>query len=396
MAYMKDASGRRLDSFEVPSKSSQTVVVFGDSLTEQGGTITANPDIRVFSPWTWANMLLGQAFSVLGNLGVGGQTTAQIKARIGDVLTLNPAWVFLLCGTNNMGVVNGVADAEADITSMIGTFRRAGIRVVIGTIPPRTGGSYSGTQKADTHTLNAWIRQLARVTPDVIVVDYFSALADNSGNYRATAAGANPTSDGVHLSATGGFVSGSALADALRPLVPASPPLYGDPTPGPNLLVTPRPGSYGTGAPPYTLGGASSGSVTWSEPTRTNGGHPWKQVVIPAAGSLTMNANINIGASLAVGDSVAGAFQFEADNVAAEVNGIAGHLKSWNGSAWTLLRTAFNDFNQPQLARSGVIRIPPVAVPSGAVTVALYIEARGGMNLRFDRLGIYKTTVFPI
>src|SRR5689334_24131139 len=73
-----------------------TMVVFGDSLTEQGGEIPvgdaygvahsapgaprANPDTRVFSAWPWANVLLSQAFTVLANYGIGGETTTQIKS----------------------------------------------------------------------------------------------------------------------------------------------------------------------------------------------------------------------------------------------------------------------------------------------------------------------------
>jgi len=375
----------------------QTAVTFGDSLIEQGGEIPANPDTRAYSPWTWANMLLGQAFKILGNHGVGGETTTQIRARIGAVVALNPGWVVLLCGTNNMGVAGGVDTAKADITAMIDTFTAAGVKVIIGTIPPRTGENYTGTIKADTFALNLWIRQLPATTT-AVVVDYFTAIADAAGNYRATAVGGNPSSDGIHLSAIGGYVLGAALARTLRPILPLAPVPYSEPSPGPNLVAVPRPGLYGAGAPPYNaFGGVGSAGVTWSEPLRPEGGAPWKQLVLPNASVLTMQCNATVdGAALSVGDEVWAAVEYDLTTINAEGNGVAVHIKAWNGSTWTVLRTAFTDWGQPQVPRAGVIRVPECVVPAGATVLAVFIELRGGMTFRFDRFGMYRSAAFPV
>lgn len=227
----------------------RTMVLLGDSLTEQGGTLPGASgvplDLRAFAPWAWGNNLLSQGFDILANLGIGGQTTGQIRARIGVVLDLKPGWVHLLCGTNNMGLATGLADAKADIAAMLDTFRNAGIRVVLGTIPPRITSEYAGTVRADTYALNEWVIGQARYRPGVILVDYFSALSNIDGNFRALIDGFNPTTDGKHLSATGAFAVDRVFAAALAPLVPKSVP-YSPPNPGANLLLNPRPGGNGT------------------------------------------------------------------------------------------------------------------------------------------------------
>lgn len=84
------------------------MALFGDSLTEQGGTLpggtSASADIRSFAPWAHGNVLLGQVFTIAGIFGIGGQTATQIRARIADVLAVKPGWVHLLAGTNDMGL----------------------------------------------------------------------------------------------------------------------------------------------------------------------------------------------------------------------------------------------------------------------------------------------------
>lgn len=397
MAYNRDRRGIRIDNVALAPVAAQTAVVLGDSLTEQGGEIPANPDTRSFAAWTWANVLLGQALTILGNLGIGGETTTQIRARVDAAIALNPGWVILTVGTNNMGVAGGLVTAKTDIIAMLDKFDAAGIRVVLPTLPPRTGGSYSGTIKADTLALNEWIRQLARTRPGLIVPDYFTGLADGaSGNYLATIYGFNPTVDGIHLSATGAYQAGRILADALRPHLSASVP-FSPPNPGANLLPNPRPGGNGTSAP----GSFSVGTATWSDVARADGLGVWKQAAI-GSGTFTMNTNATVdGTRLAAGDTVNGVIEFDVSNMdQAAVNdaqGIAVSLRAWNGSSYVSpYLYAFNYFRGPNVARSGVIRTPSFVVPAGATLVSLFVELRGSMNFKFDRVGIYNRKTYAV
>lgn len=376
----------------------RTMVVLGDSLTEQGGTFPGatgtNLDLRPFAPWVWGNNLLSQGFPILANLGIGGETTAQIRARINDALTLKPGWVHLLAGTNNMGVANGVADAKTDIAAMLDTFNRKGIRVVLGTIPPRITANYTGTTKTDTFALNEWIIQQGRTRSNVVLADYFSALSDTSGNFRATIDGFNPTTDGIHLSATGAYAAGRAFAAALSPFVSKAVP-YSPPTPGANLLANPRPGGNGAVAPTsWTLGGASSAAVTWSDTVRADGLGVWKTVTVPTDGVLTMNSNFTLdGSRLSVGDTVSGYVEYMAtglqQNSAVDTQGLAVGIKAWNGTSFFDTRWSFNYFRGPNSDHSGAYRVPDYVVPATTTIVALFIEVRGGGTFSFDRAGMY-------
>lgn len=407
MSYMRDVTGHRLDEIMVDARRPQTWVQFGDSLTEQGGEIPANPDTRSFSAWTWANVLLKQAFVNLGNLGVGGEDTTEIRARISTVLALNPGWVVLTAGTNNMGEVGGVAQAKTDITAMLDAFDAAGIRVVLPTMPPRLSGNYTGTMRADTLALNEWIRGQARTRPGLIVLDYFAALADgNTGNFVATVYGFNPTVDGIHLSATGAYACGKMLADALRPFVNPVVP-YSLTSSGANLLTSSlaRPAGSGAAVPTgWSFSGTASGTSVWSDVARTDDfpGN-WKQVVVPTGGSMTLTGTTNAtvdGSRLAVGDVVNGIMEFDASAVETGLpndgQGICLAVKAWNGSSFTHSIYAFNYFRGPNVARAGVLRTPDFTVPVGTTLLSLYLELRGGQTFKFDRIGIYARDTYPV
>lgn len=375
----------------------QTAVVLGDSLTEQGGEIPANPDTRSFSAWPWANVLLGQAFTVLANMGIGGETTTQIRARAKDVVALKPGWVILTAGTNNMGVVDGVATAKTDIAAMLDTFEAAGIRVVLPTLPPRLLANYTGTTKADTFALNEWIRAQGRTRPGLIVPDYFAGLAAGAdGNFAASLYGFNPTVDGIHLSATGGYQAGLILANALRPYVTPAVP-FSLPNPGANLIANPRPAGNGAVAPTSW----SVGTATWSDVPRADGLGSWKQAVL-GTGTFNMNTNASVdGTRLAVGDVVNAVIEFDVsgmDQAAAnDAQGIAVSLRAWNGTAYTTpYLYAFNYFRGPNVPRSGVIRVPNFTVPAGTTIVSLFVELRGSMTFKFDRAGIYNRKTYAV
>lgn len=403
MAYMRDSLGRRLDSFAVEPRRAQTLVVFGDSLTEQGGMLPGYPesaasarDIRAFSPWTWGNMLLNQAFTVLDNLGVGGQTTTQILARIDDVLAYAPGWVHLIAGTNDMGA--GTSTAKANIDSMLDQLDAAGIRVILGTIPPRTGDKYTGTIKADTLELNRWIIEQGRSRAGVVVVDYFTALADVSNNYRASVCGYNSTSDGIHLSATGAYVCGKALAAAVGRYLVQTVPFSAVA----NRLPYPRPGMIGGGAAVptgWSAIGPSAGSVVWSDVERADGGGVWKQIVIPSDGIFSMTSNADVSGVLAVGDLVFAVAEFDVSSVqAAPANShqVALLTKAWNGSSYSQTRAAFNTQGQPIDARSGVLRTPAWPIPAATTVVTVELSFRGGMTVKLDKIGLYKASSFAI
>lgn len=380
----------------------QTLVVVGDSIGEQGGEITGNLDTRSFSAWTWANVLLNQSLSVLGNYAVGGETTTQARARLADALADSPGYVFLPVGTNNMGVTDGLATAQTDIAVMLDACDAAGATVVLPTLPPRLTPNWTGTTKTDTLALNEWIRQQGRTRAGLIVIDCFAALADGTtGNFRTSILGFNPTTDGIHLSATGGYLCGKLLADALRPhlgtvLTPFSPP-----DPGANLLANPRPAGNGAAAPTaYTAAGTGSGTAVWSDVTSADGLTVYKRVVL-TSGTLVLTSNATVdGFRLSVGDVVNGIVEFDVsamDQAAAlDAQGIMLAVRLWNGSTYTETRYAFNYFRGPNAARTGALRVPDITVTTGTTIVTWMLELRGAMTFDFDKAGVYPRDTYPV
>lgn len=379
----------------------QTIVFIGDSLTEQGGMISAAPQIKPYSPWTWAMNMLGQRFKVLSNAGIGGQTSTQILARFDtDVVAMNPGWVHILCGTNDMG--NGTATAKANITEMLDRADAAGIRVILGTIPPRLPANYTGSVKVDTLELNRWIIATARVRANVVLVDYFAALADVLGQYRATTAGWNPTSDGVHLSATGGFVAGLALFNVLDKITEPYIPYIPWQGLGGNLIANPDfTGTANMVPTSWSAAGTASAAAVYSVVDRDGVPvSPWKQVVIAnGGGALSLSANANVGNNgIAVGDQVIAFLDYDLSNLdqaaAAGTLGFFLRVKMWNGTAYTNTLAAMEDYNSPVVARKGTLFVPDFTIPVGTTTVTLEISAYGGGTYKIGRAGLYKSTTF--
>ncbi|GHG43833.1 hypothetical protein GCM10012320_08170 [Sinomonas cellulolyticus] len=381
----------------------QTMVVIGDSLTEQGGMIAAAPQLKPVSAWTWANVLLGQRFEILKNSGIGGQTTTQIRSRLQtDALDLKPGWVHLLCGTNNMGTAGGVATAKADITAMLDSLNAAGVMTILGTIPPRITPSYTGTMKADTMELNRWIVQTARTRPNVILADYFTALAEAGGNYADPLYGGNSTSDGVHLSARGGYACGRALADAILAHGTSAPAQRFHPSVsanGINLLPYPHlNGTSATAAPQgTTVSGSAAASATWNTAPAKDQPMPWKVLTVAnGAGNMSLQQNANVGANgLAVGDTVRAYLEFDMSGLdqAAAAGAQAFYLsvRQWNGSSYTNTDSAMSDYNSPNADRAGVIRTHDVTIVAGTTVVVWELFIWGGGTYKIRRAGLYRT-----
>lgn len=372
----------------------KTIIFIGDSLTEQGGMIAAAPQIKPYSAWPWAMAMLGQRLRVLKNAGIGGQTTTEILTRFDtDVVDLQPEWVHILAGTNNMG--SALAQAKTDILAMLDKANAAGIKVLLGTIPPRISASYTGASKANTLEFNRWIVAISRTRANIILVDYFSALSDNDGKFRGTIAGRNPTSDGVHLSAMGGYISALVLAAALRPFTVANYPYL--PRVGDGQLLNNSDffdGSANSSPTSWTVGGAVSG---WSQVQRPElPSHPWKQLVIAnGAGTVTLSGNSPVGSNgLAIGDSVCAFIEYELTGLdqAAATGQQAFHIaiRMWNGTSYFSTLASMEDYNSPNLDRSGALFVPEFVIPPTTTVVTLVVTMVGGGTYRLGRVGLYK------
>lgn len=163
------------------------VVFFGDSITEGG----------LWDEWFPSTALI--------NRGIGGNTIEDLRARIDSAID-NPAAVFLLVGTNDLGLghrVERVADEMRGLVALIRE-RAPETNLFIQSVMPRQA------KFADR------IRHLNAVNQDIAAgagaeyIDLWPALADTEGALRA-----EYTRDKLHLGGAGY----AAWVEVLRPHV---------------------------------------------------------------------------------------------------------------------------------------------------------------------------------
>lgn len=176
-------------------------VALGDSQT--AGTLT--PGL------TYPNMASALVERRVGivNKGIGGNTTAQMLARVqADVIALSPRMCLFMGGTNDIANSVPPADTRANIIAIADAVTAAGIEFVINTIPPRNQHGILGAGKV--RDLNNWIR-LWGAARGFRIVDLNPLLVNpKSGEY---AAGMNV--DAVHPSAAAIMLMAQAVAQVL-------------------------------------------------------------------------------------------------------------------------------------------------------------------------------------
>ncbi|MGC0417936.1 GDSL-type esterase/lipase family protein [Embleya sp. AB8] len=163
------------------------VVFFGDSITEGG----------LWDEW------FPDAAPV--NRGIGGNTVADLLGRL-DTAIDRPAAVFLLIGTNDLGLGETVAEVAAGMRELAARIRERAPEapLFIQSVRPRKAGFADRIRR-----LNTRYRDIA-ADADAEYIDLWPALADADGALRA-----EYTRDKLHLGGAGY----AAWADVLRPYV---------------------------------------------------------------------------------------------------------------------------------------------------------------------------------
>jgi lysophospholipase L1-like esterase len=187
-----------------PADGEARVVFIGDSITE--GWLNASPQFFSERPFI--------------NRGISGQTTAQMLIRFRqDVVSLDPAAVVILAGTNDLAGNTGPASNEMiqdNLASMAEIAAENDIRVVLASILPADGYPWApdvAPPAPRIAAINDWLRQYAEDN-DHLYLDYYSVLVNESGGMLD-----RYTYDGVHVTADGYAVMEAralaTIADAL-------------------------------------------------------------------------------------------------------------------------------------------------------------------------------------
>jgi lysophospholipase L1-like esterase len=381
------------------ARPSNTIVLIGDSLTAyNGGLSTATPAQSLDAALldgkgihNWANFFLGKDLSVLGNSGIGGQTSTQILARFTtDALNLNPAMVSILAGTNDPVTM----DTIGNLTAMYTAALAAGIRVVAQTVPPTTT-SAAGIE-ARRLKINDWIRGYARSTPGVILSDMAATWQD------PTLAGYKPVvayvGDGTHPTVAGAMAAGRVFADAVRPFVPRNRTRAAAALAPFNMLGNPH--FTGTvtnvNASTNTMGAwnISGTGLTFTPMDRTDGfAGRMLQIVVPAGGSVNLTTNVDVdGTALKIGDSIDFGVELEIagmETTPANTKTLTATIQQYNGSSfgdrsYDLYSDTGALYGTGLAIPDGSYRLstPPVAVATGRTLIQSVVSLNGGGTYR--------------
>lgn len=166
----------------------ETIVCFGDSLT-QGVGASKNLDYPA-----QLSKLLQQP---IHNLGVSGNTTSQALARINDVLDLNPKFVLITLGGNDLK--NGVNKKIAfqNLKKIIETIQNQGALVILGGIKvPFLDKGFSEAYK-----------KVAKDTGVILIPNVLDGLFGN----------VDLMSDSIHPNDKGYTIMAGYFYDALKP-----------------------------------------------------------------------------------------------------------------------------------------------------------------------------------
>jgi lysophospholipase L1-like esterase len=169
----------------------RTFVALGDSLT-------AWPD----TPWPSRLDSADTLLKLVNNAGVPGNTTEQMRVRMtADVYAYNPDVLFVLGGTNDLGLGISGSATIANLRAIIVGAKAHKITVILLLVPP---DSYSSmAPKIDS--LNTAIVNLARAQR-VTYVNIHAPLTNANGVYYA-----KYTSDGLHFTDLGAQVVANTI-----------------------------------------------------------------------------------------------------------------------------------------------------------------------------------------
>lgn len=257
-----------------------TVVAWaGDSITEGAGASAAGK--------RWVSQVLkflGARVSQHSvNAGVGGEKSADVLARVDDILADSPGLLFVMVGTNDAGWAVPLATYQQNITDIAAAADAAGVAVAFGLVPPR------GDAAELVATYNLWLPSWCH-RRGILCVDTFSPLADGGA-----LAALCDNGDGVHPNDAGHLAIATAIAEALESRLPLPAlPIGGGITSGPWVHTAGPAGSLST-VDGYTRITVVTGLSTYSLPFGVEG-TDWGEgdlllVVMRARGSSAVALN---------------------------------------------------------------------------------------------------------
>ena len=183
------------------SESEGRIVFMGDSITEEWG--------RLYPEFFQSPFFI--------NRGIGGQTTPQMLIRFKqDVINLNPQYVFLLAGTNDIAGNTGPSNIDMitnNIFSMAELSSNRDIKIIISSVLPVYKYPWAGHISNVPDTIESINKKIKKFTKahNIPYIDYYSAMVDEKRGLKN-----EYTTDGVHLNKTGYGVMSEMVHSLLK------------------------------------------------------------------------------------------------------------------------------------------------------------------------------------
>lgn len=367
-----------------------SVVFFGDSVMDQSGTASFNDDATQGATALpmWICALTQGRLTPIRNAGVGGNTTAQMLARIQtDVLDYTPNLVvWATPGVNDVKGAVDPATTQANLTTMFDMLAKANIYVVVGTITPSNLIDTTAEKQA-LFTLNRWLVEQGRTRRGLTVVDVYSLVAD-----RATVTWQTGwTADGTHQSPIGAWTIAKAFASAINTLIPAATSRLtrsaADPYElAPNATMT---GNTGGVANSTTITG---GTGTASKVARADGvPGEWQQYAQTSGTGFIFQSITLASAGIATGDKIVARFELDSSGVTATTHQL---YVEWRDGSNAVVGAApainLLDNNSTPGDFSGVFEINASTAPATATTLRIGHKLVGAGTVKLGTMSARK------
>ncbi len=174
-----------------------------------GDSICQNAQL-IYGDW---NKILGR--TDCSNFGIGGQTTVECRARIGELAARDYQMVVFICGINDIGHGYTKEEIVANFDAMIQEIRMKNpdCEFLLVSVLPTTSAFYAG-QQGKINLLNLAYKRYASKTEGVTFVNAYKEFTPKTGEYAYP----ELLSDGLHPNEKGY----AKLAEVLLPYLPAA------------------------------------------------------------------------------------------------------------------------------------------------------------------------------
>ncbi|MBO1078101.1 SGNH/GDSL hydrolase family protein [Roseomonas haemaphysalidis] len=421
-----------------PQPDTASMAVFGDSMTARSSAVNStltNLYNNGFDNWLRALSKQRLDFRAANNYGVSGNTTAQMLARVGDVVAAGLPVIRFLGGTNDANAAVPLDTTLDNYRAIFAQLRAAPATqlIIVMAVMPRSfwqDTSQATPGAAKILQYNSFLADYCATHSKMLFVDTYAAWNNGSGAPKA-----GFTDEGLHQTAAGAYAGAVPILAALNSrgllsgagwLSDINPLTLFDATNAPfgNKLLNPGlSGTAGTMAAGVTgqvadswqvtstVTSGQTGTIVASKEAATDGLGDWQVVTftnrVGSNEQVTLTQSVTDASKYAAGETVRFGVEYEASGLV-NVTGINIRHTDTPGSGGT--NVDVRDMT-PYLTtqaeatpdHSGVLRAPARTIQtiagSGALQrvyayVTLFSSASGGSSgkVRFRRPALVRVS----